>query len=297
VTLPINTVVQADALQWCGAFGDGTIDAFWSSPPYNLDDPLRGGNHGSIGNSRWKRGHRYAGGKETGRGDGLTKPEPEYQDEQVAVLNQWYRALRDDGVAFYNHKVRIKEGRALSPLEWIYRTPFVLFQELVWNRGGTQQVDTRRFLPVSERIYVLTKRPGLILENLDRLPDVLYIPPTHHKREESGHPCPTPPAVVRACLTVLPRPKERRLLVADCYAGTGTTLSVAQSLGMDAIGCDQSEEYVTLANRRLRFSPTLLPLSAPVSAAEVRRTAAEGTVDANSAQVPEQTCLSLEGVA
>lgn len=254
-----NTVSQADALDWCRALPDGGVDVFWSSPPYNLDDPLRGGNSGSL--PRWLRAHRYDGGKPTGKGDGLTKPEPAYQDEQAALLTEWHRALAPDGVAFYNHKVRIKGGRAISPLAWIFRTPFVLFQELVWDRGGTQQVDTCRFLPVSERIYVLTKRPGLKLANAGRLPDVLRVPP-RQTRAESGHPCPTPPSVVRACLSVVPRPADgRRPLVADPYAGTGTTGVVAREVGMDYLLNDWSAAYIGLMHDRLAVrQPDLLTL-------------------------------------
>lgn len=252
-----NTVVQADALDWLRALPDGSIDAIWSSPPYNLRDPLRPGKYRQYG-----RSYRYAapeGVKSLKQGDGLLKPEPEYQDEQAAILTEWHRVLAGEGVAFYNHKVRIKDGRAISPLEWIARTPLVLLQELVWDRGSSQNVDTRRFLPVSERIYVLTKRAGVRLDNPNRQHDVLRIPPNGTgAKDASGHPCPTNPPVVRACLSVVPRPSDRRLLVADCYAGSGTTCVVARELGMDYLGCDHAAEYVEIARKRLEREPVSL---------------------------------------
>jgi site-specific DNA-methyltransferase (adenine-specific) len=244
-----NTVVRADALDWLRSLPDGSVDVFWSSPPYNLADRLRGGNSVTT-----KVRHAYAAG--TGRGDGSLIPEPAYQDEQVAVLTEWHRCLTDDGVAFYNHKVRIKGGRAISPLEWIRRTPFVLLQELVWDRGGTANVDDRRFLPVSERIYVLTRRPGLRLANRNRWPDVLRFHAHHHKRAESGHPCPTPWEVVGYCLSAVARPPDgRRLLVADSYMGSGTTGLAARMYDMDYTGCDRSAEYVALSERNLGQRP------------------------------------------
>lgn len=243
--VPVNAVVCADALAWLRSLPDECIDCLWSSPPYNLADPFRGGN--SVQTKRRLTYHWSSG-----RGDGSLKPEVVYQAEQEAVLAEWYRCLSPDGVAFYSHKVRIKDGRAISPLTWIVRTPLFLLQELVWDRGGTANTDARRFLPVSERVYVLAKRPGLRLDNRERLPDVLRLPPTHHLRQTSGHPCPTHPALVRACLSVVPRPVDgRRLLVADCYAGTGTTGLVARSLGMDYLLCDHSPEYVALMERNL----------------------------------------------
>jgi DNA modification methylase len=251
-----NTVVCADALDWIKGLPDGSVDVFWSSPPYNLGDRFRGGN---TQTHRVDRGAMiYAG--TAGKGDGSLIPEPAYQAEQMAVLAEWHRCLAPDGVAFYNHKVRIKGGRAISPVSWLERTPFVLLQELVWDRGGTANVDDRRFLPVSERIYVLAKRPGLKLHNRERYPDVLRFAPSHHKRAESGHPCPTHPVVVHACLSAVARPAGRRLLVADCYMGSGTTAAVARGLFMDYVGCDRSPEYVELARRNLggATQPSLL---------------------------------------
>jgi site-specific DNA-methyltransferase (adenine-specific) len=239
-----NTIACADALGWLRSLEDGGVDVFWSSPPYNLADRLRGGN--SV---QTKVRHAYASA--AAGGDGSLRPEGEYQDEQAAVLTEWFRCLAPEGVAFYNHKVRIKDGRAISPLEWICRTPFVLLQELVWDRGGTANVDDRRFLPVSERVYVLAKRRGVRLANKARLPDVLRFPPNHHKRAESGHPCPTHPTLVRVCLEAVARPRGGRLLVADPYMGSGTTALAARSSFMDYMGCDRSEEYVALAQRNL----------------------------------------------
>jgi hypothetical protein len=249
--LPLDRVVCADALEFCVGLPDGCIDVWWSSPPYNLRDPLRPGNRG-----QYRRAYRYPGdGRHPvkAQGDGCLMPEAEYQDEQAAVLRQWHRTLVDDGVAFYNHKVRIKDGRAISPLEWIGRTPLVLLQELVWDRGASQNVDPIRFLPVSERIYVLAKRPGLRLHNPLRIHDVLRLRANRPgAREKSGHPCPTPEGVVRACLSVVPpRGGGRRALVADCYCGVGTTGVVARSLGMDYLLGDVAPTYVAAARARL----------------------------------------------
>ena len=242
-----------DALEWLRRLRTSSVSAVWTSPPYNLADELRGGGGREAGE------FRYAGGDET-RGDGLVKDEAVYQQEQAAVLSQCYRVLEPlTGVCFYSHKVRIKDGEAISPLKWIFKTPFVLLQELVWDRGGTAQVADCRFLPVSERVYVLTTRPFVKLANVHRTPDVLRIPPTHHTRKESGHPCPTHPAIVRACLDVLPRPKGRRLLVADPYAGIGTTGIVARELGMDYLLNDHSEVYASLIRANLE-RPAALPL-------------------------------------
>jgi len=240
-----------DALEFCKGLASSSVACVFTSPPYNLADPMRPGRTGAGVY------HRYAGSEE-GVGDGTLKPEPVYQQEQVAVLTELHRALVDDGVLFYSHKVRIKDGAAISPLAWIFKTPFVFFQELVWDRGGTQQQQDWRFLPVSERIYVLTKKAGLHLHNPTRMGDVLRIPPNHHKRDESGHPCPTHPAIVRACLSTVPASETRRLCV-DPYGGSGTTGQIAREFGMDYLLNDRAAEYVALMEKNLS-APHLVPL-------------------------------------
>ena len=71
-------------------------------------------------------------------------------------------------------------------------------------------------------------------------------------RLQRGHPCTTPAELVRRCLYLVPRPKDgRRLLVADSYAGSGTTGVVAQWMGMDYALAAHSPEYVALMRERL----------------------------------------------
>jgi len=235
---------------------DRSIDAWWGSPPYNLADRFRGGNSTTT-----KVRSLYA--DSTGRGDGNLMPEPAYQAWQVRVLNEWHRTLTDDGVAYYSHKPRHKSGRFLHPRTWVERSKFVVIGEIVWARPGTAQCDPRRLYPSYEVVLILAKRPGLKLVNRGResggegLGDVWYDVLPEGKRASRGHPCTTPQELVRRCLSVVPpAPVGRRLLVADCYAGSGTTGYVARALGMDYLLSDQAPEYVTLARQRLAAGAT-----------------------------------------
>jgi hypothetical protein len=63
------------------------------------------------------------------------------------------------------------------------------------------------------------------------------------------HPAMFPPTLVRQLMSVFAKPGT---ICLDPFAGSGTTCLVAQSLGYDFIGFDSKEEYVDLANDRLK---------------------------------------------
>jgi len=77
-------------------FEDNSIDLIITSPPYNI---------GKMHSNRLKFGS-YANND---------MKEPDYQKWQIEVLNECYRVLSENGSMFYNHKVRIKDGKAIHP--------------------------------------------------------------------------------------------------------------------------------------------------------------------------------------
>jgi len=64
--------------------------------------------------------------------------------------------LKNNGSLIYQHKNRISKGIQISPYEWIYKSNFIIKQEIVWiNRS--QNFDKIRFYPFTERVYWLAK--------------------------------------------------------------------------------------------------------------------------------------------
>jgi len=117
------------------------IDLIITSPPYNLGGKFH------TGNTRYNKAYdEYS--------DDL--PEELYQEQQVELLNACYDKLQDGGSMFYNHKPRIKNGVCTHPLSWIFKSKFILKQEIIW-RNGSQNFDKIRFYPMTERIYWLVK--------------------------------------------------------------------------------------------------------------------------------------------
>jgi DNA modification methylase len=69
-----------------------------------------------------------------------------------------------------------------------------------------------------------------------------------------------PPALVQPCILAGSRTED---LVFDPFAGSGTTLAVARSLGRRAIGSELNPKYIALAERRLSAVTPALPLAQP----------------------------------
>ncbi len=234
-SLELNRVYQFDVLEGMSLIPDQSVKCVVTSPPYNL-----GGDF-----------HTFVGGKRVTYGDYKGKyndkmKESDYQEWQISVLNECYRILKDDGVMFYNHKNRIVNGTVISPFDWIKYTSFNINQVIVMNLKSTANVDKRRFFPVHELIFVLTKEPGLKLNNVECLTDVWDVKKV--PRKVSGHPATFHIDVPLRCIKAS---TEEGDVVFDPFAGTSTTLVAAKQLNRKYIGFEISSEYIELSNERL----------------------------------------------
>jgi site-specific DNA-methyltransferase (adenine-specific) len=84
------------------------------------------------------------------------------------------------------------------------------------------------------------------------------IPPGESTR--TGHPAVMPVALAERCIRLSTWPGE---VVADPFAGSGTTLVVAKRVGRCAVGIEQSKRYCEIAAARL--AQQVLPVSAGVA--------------------------------
>jgi len=210
---------------------DESVDLIITSPPYNLGaDNMPMGGDGRI--------PRIGG---IGYADSL--PEGEYQRWQLECLQEMYRVAKVGASLFYNHKVRNESGRAIHPLEWIGNTenPWILRQEIVWDRGSTHNHNPYLFWPEDERIYWMTKgKPELP----DKPVGMSTIWRFHGPIVDTWHPAPFSDELPKRCLEAIGRDD---ITVLDPFTGSCTTLKVALELGYDAIGVDISAEYLEKA--------------------------------------------------
>lgn len=230
--MEINKIHNMDCLE--GLRIIDKVDCVVTSPPYNL-----GGDFHTFSNGKRVTYGAYAEFKDK-------MPEEIYQEWQIEILNACYDVLKDDGIMFYNHKNRISKGSVITPFEWVTKSKFNISQVVVMNLKSTANVDKRRFFPVHELIFVLTKEPGVRLNNKKNLTDVWEAKKV--PRRISGHPATFHVDVPKRCIEASTREGE---VVLDPFMGSGTTAVASKELNRNFIGFEISKEYIDIANKRI----------------------------------------------
>jgi site-specific DNA-methyltransferase (adenine-specific) len=220
-------IKNIDCLQMLKEIGNETIDLTITSPPYNL-----GAKH-HTGNNTFKAYDEYI--------DDI--PEDQYQKQQIKVLNEIYRATKQSGSIMYNHKNRIKNGKQITPYEWILKTEWTLKQEIVWF-NGSQNFDKCRFYPMTETIYWLSKGTNTNFTNIinqhDLIKDTAEGTDKEHKRS-------FPIKLAQRFIICFPDAE----LIFDPYIGSGTTAIAAIREKRKYLGSEISNNYFKIANKRI----------------------------------------------
>jgi modification methylase len=217
-------LILGDCLVEMKKIPDKSIDLVLTSPPYNL-----GSNH-HTGAYRHQPYH-----------DDM--PEPMYKQQQIRVLSEIYRVVKDAGSLLYNHKNRIKDGRQLSPYEWLLETEWVIKQELVWF-NGSQNFDKIRFYPMTERVYWLAKSPDTKLFNAINAHDLFKWTAEGTGKE---HKRSFPKVMATDLIQCFPSAKN----ILDPYCGSGTVGVACKELGRNFIGIEIDKNYFEIAQRRI----------------------------------------------
>ena len=220
-------IYNVDVIEGLKKMENESIDLIITSPPYNL------GNSHHTGNKYHKAYND-------------NKPEREYQKWQLDVLNECFRVLKNNGSMMYNHKNRIKNGKQISPYEWIFKSEFIVKQEIVWiNRS--QNFDKIRLYPWTERVYWLTKSPKTkLINNLNKY-DVFDWNEWKPVGTKGGHKRAFPIKMASDLISLFPDAK----IVLDPFMGSGTTALASREMNRQFIGFEIDEKYIDLANQRL----------------------------------------------
>lgn len=234
----LNQVYCEDALTFLKGLPDESVNCVVTSPPYNIS-------WHAMGKSSMFRKLEWLTSFEKGYENYPDDmPEAEYQAWVSSVVRECLRVSK--GLVWVNHKMRFRDGVGIHPLSFL---PFPVWQEIIWNRGGSMSFNGRRFATSHEYIYGFG-RPDYWNGDTDILMSVWRIVPIN---KDDGHPCPYPEQLVERLLVASCPPNG---IVLDPFMGSGTTAVVAQKLGRQFIGCDISAEYVALANKRLAMPYT-----------------------------------------
>lgn len=224
----LNTIYNEECIEGMKRIPDGSVDLIITSPPYNI-------------------GKMHSNSIQHGTYCGNDMHEIDYQNWQLVFLRECYRVLKDDGSLFYNHKVRIKNGAALHPLQWLLKSEFVLKQEVTWDMGKSANCDKIRFFPFSERIYWLTKSPKVKLQNVLKLSDVWRVVPKH-KRKDMGHIAVMPTEIAENILKSI-----EGEIVLDPFMGSGTTAIACLNTNRKYIGFELDKDYYDKSIERINL--------------------------------------------
>lgn len=234
-----------DVLEGIKQLDDESIDIIITSPPYN-----KGGLNGKCNKgTKWNKTIDYGGDFNIDN-----KPEDEYQEWQLEILKECYRVLKKDGLMFYNHKNRIVRGKGyiISPYTWLLKSPFLIRQEIIWNRKSGPNQEQSRYIPSYENIYVLAKQKDTLFKrnkDVEYKTDIWTINPDRH----NDHPAPFPIDIPRNILNCLneEKVKDRVITVFDPFNGSGTTGVAAVEKGFNYIGFDIIDEYLQETERKI----------------------------------------------
>ena len=241
-----NGLIKGNTLDVLREMPDDFVNVGVTSPPYNKQEKQKGWLVKNVVYDTYK--------------DAV--PEPEYQQNQVNVLDEIYRVTVPGGSFFYNHKIRWDRGNMYHPMDWLRKTEWTVKQEIIWDRVIAANIRGWRFWQVEERIYWLYKPIGnyLIGKELKssdaKLTSIWRGVPENGKK--NPHPAPFPlwlPA--RVIISILGT--DTSGVVLDPYIGSGTTAVAAKLLGHEYIGIDRSEAYLDLAHERLTNAQSEMP--------------------------------------
>lgn len=167
-------------------------------------------------------------------------------------------AIGDDYVAEY--KIRL-DALGLTRRNWIiWHYTFGVHLASKFGRDHTHLLyyvaDPKRFTFNADAVRVPSARQTTYADKranpLGRVPgDVWTVPRvcgTFHERNEAGHKCQMPEAVLERVIRATTNAGE---LVVDPFAGSGTTLAVAKKLGRRWCGVELSEAYAAGIRKRL----------------------------------------------
>ena len=206
---------------------DNSVDITITSPHYNL---------GNRHETHHEFHYPYPDGKN----------EDIYQNEQIDVLNEIYRITKDTGSLFYNHKNRIIDKQSLSPYKWIFKSKWLVKQEIVWN-NGSPNFNQVRFYPQTERVYWLVKNKNTVLKNVISHNDIFTRKEWKAVGRKGKHARAYPIKLVEDILLCF----EDSKIVLDPYMGSGTTGVVCVNTNRDFIGIELDRDYFKIAQERI----------------------------------------------
>lgn len=233
-----NKIYNEPCMDTLKRLPDNCIDCIVTSPPYNK--------------SYWSQNQNINNGFKTKSrnikyGDFDDNLDPlEYEKQQIELLNECLRVLKDSGSIFYNHIDILNKHLTIHP-KFIYNFP--VKQIIIWNRKNTPKIDVSYFYPTTEYIFWIKKNqnsiPKFNRKNVQFQKNVWEINP----ETKNEHPAPFPLCLVANCIIATTNEND---LIYDPYMGSGTTAIACVEYKRRYIGSELNKDYIDMTNKRLK---------------------------------------------
>lgn len=233
----LNTILNGDSLAIMRCIPDKSIDIIITSPPYNLLNSTGNGLKKNTKTGKWKNAAIKSGYADYD--DNM--PYDEYISWQRECVAEMCRIIKDDGAIFYNNKNRVQGGLLQDRGEIVRGFP--LRQIITWKRSGAINFNLGYFLPTTEQIYLICKKPFKLVKGANKYTDVWEIT----QEMKNPHPAPFPETLTDRIIS-----STEGQIILDPFAGSGTTGVSAIKFSRKFILIDKSEVYCRMAQARLR---------------------------------------------
>lgn len=175
-------------------------------------------------------------------------PEDEYQAWQKQLLHLWLDFVTGNASCFYNHKIRYRDKRVLSPFEWLTDCGWSIRQEIIWDRGSSITLNARMFIPADERIYWLRAGDDFVFNDTAEIKAWSTVWEVGAKNDVS---------ISAAFATEIPTrcimaASASGDIVAEPFSGSGTVIVACENLGRRCRAVEISPAYVAVALQRFQ---------------------------------------------
>jgi DNA modification methylase len=236
---------------------DESVDLMVTSPPYNINI--------SYGN-KWKKGKAV---ESKGKKYDDNMPEDMYRELLKETLKETTRVLKPNGTLFINMKNRMIDDSMVAPHFIVDYVPELFLKNIIiWNFdwGGS---TSKRFSSRYEYVFFFSKNKKTWTFNLDdiSIPSLNYRPDRYKTQfknptdvwtiplvsgnsvERTEHPAQYPEKLIERIIKAVTNEGD---LVLDPFMGSGTSAIVAKRLNRDYVGYEINQEYIDIANKRLK---------------------------------------------
>lgn len=245
--IELNKIYKESCLETLKRMKDNSIDSVITSPPYNMNLRIRNGVYCS------RQIVKELSTKYANFDDNL--PIDEYYELHLSILKE---LLRVSNMVFYNIQIVTGSKRAIFKI--IGELSDYLKDIVIWDKGNGQPAMAERVMNRRTELILIFDKNNAISRQFDvcnfkrgTLDDLWLI--KRGKKVSSEHGAVFPEELI---YTILENFTKEGNTIYDPFMGTGTTAVVSKKLKRNYIGSEISDEYIVVANKRLKELDGLL---------------------------------------